>query len=212
MSSDHGVCPLHRLVKLNNLFASRGWLRFTIDEKSGEPSIDWKNTKVIYLKRANIYINPLGLDGNWKRGKGPAYEKLRAEVISALVDLKDHQGIKPVKNVVKWEDAPKFFKLPSSRVGDLVLETRLNYFWFEEVDKDLSIFSNPLTSGYKQTINPQENDCMWTPLLIWGKGVKKGHRLSKPIAHVDQLPTILKLMKIKIPKKIQGKVIKQALQ
>jgi phosphoglycerol transferase MdoB-like AlkP superfamily enzyme len=45
---------------------------------------------------------------------------------------------------------------------------------------------------------------MWTPFVIMGPGVKSGYRLDKPISHVDQMPTFLKLMNIQIPQYVQG--------
>jgi predicted AlkP superfamily phosphohydrolase/phosphomutase len=212
LSSDHGICALHRIVRLNNFFAKKGWLTFSIDKETGEPSIDWKNTKVIYLKMAHIYINPKGLDGDWRRASGVEYDRLRQEVIEALQGLEDRNGAKPVVRAVKWEDAEELFNLPTDRIGDVVLETRLNYFWYEEVDSNLEIFTDPLTSGYKQTINPETNTCIWTPFLVWGPGVKRGYELRDPVHHVDQLPTILKLMDIKAPDHIQGRVLSEVLQ
>lgn len=212
LSSDHGVCPLHRIVKLNNLFAKKGWLKFKIDENTGEPIIDWNNTKVIYLKMAHIYVNPNGLGGKWKRASGPEYEKLREEVINTLYSIEDENGIKPVLKAVKWEDAPKVFNLPTDRIGDIVIEANPGYFWSEEVDENLTIFANPLTTGYKQTINATENKCMWTPFIIAGPGVKKNYRIEKPISHIDQLPTILYLMGIDIPNYMQGKVLNEIVE
>ena len=207
LSSDHGICSLKRLVKLNNLFAKKGWLKFTINEKTGEPIIDWNNTKVIYLKMAHVYVNPKGLGGNWQRGSGEEYEKLRDEVIEALKSLEDDNGIKPVVNAIKWEDAPQFFELPTDRIGDIVLEVTPGYSWFEEMDKSLKIFANPLTSGYKQTIDGKKNKCMWTPFMIMGPGVKKGYEIKEPIELIDQMPTLLKLMNIEIPSYVQGSVL-----
>jgi arylsulfatase A-like enzyme len=211
-SSDHGVCPLHRLVHLNNLFAKKGWLKFSVDPKTGEATIDWKNTKVVYLKMLHVYINPDGLGGNWKHGSGPEFEKLRDEVIKTLTELKDTNGEKPLVRAVKWEDAKSIYKLPPDRIGDLVIEAKLNYFWYEEADSSKKIFSTPLTTGYKQSIDPLKNECMWTPFLIWGPGIKKGFFLEKPISHVDQLPTIYRAMDIPIPKHIQGRVLEEAFE
>jgi predicted AlkP superfamily phosphohydrolase/phosphomutase len=210
-SSDHGVCPLHRLVHLNNLFAKKGWLKFTVDPKTGEAKIDWKNTKVVYMKMLHVYINPNGLDGNWKRGSGPEFEKLRDEVIKTLTALKDINGQSPLVKAVKWEDAKDVYRLPQDRIGDLVLEAKLNYFWYEEADASGKVFSTPLTTGYKQSIDPLKNKCMWTPFLVWGPGVKKGYAFKEPISHVDQLPTIYKLMGVEIPKHVQGRVLQEAL-
>ena len=74
------------------------------------------------------------------------------------------------------------------------------------MDKSLKIFVDPLTSGYKQTIDARKNNCMWTPFMIMGPGVKN-MELKKPIIHADQLPTILTLMGIDIPEHVQGKAL-----
>jgi predicted AlkP superfamily phosphohydrolase/phosphomutase len=207
LSSDHGVCPLHRLVHLNNLFAKRGWLKFKMDPETGEPTIDWKHTKVIYLKMLHVYVNPKGLDGDWKRASGPEYRQLRDEVVKAVEGLKDEDGVKPLVRAIKWENGKKVYDLPEDRIGDLVLEARVPYFWYEEVEPSLKLFSTPLTSGYKQSIDPRVNKCMWTPFVAWGPGLKKGFELKEPISHVDQLPTFLKLMGIQAPPYVQGKVL-----
>ena len=208
-SSDHGVIPLYKQVRLNNLFARKGWLKFNIDPVTGEPAIDWENTTAIYMKMAHVYIDPNGLDGDWNRASGAEYEKLRNEVMQAIAEISDDNGIKPLVNAVKWEDAPAFFELPTDRVGDIVLETTPGYQWWEEVTSDLEIFTVPLGSGYKQTVNPRTTKGMWTPFMIMGPGVKKGMQLSEPISHVDQMPTILNLLGVDIPEYVQGKSLNQ---
>lgn len=208
-SSDHGICPLKKLVRINNLFAKKGWLKFKIDPNTGEAEIDWSHTKVIYLKMAHVYINPKGLSGNWKRSSGKEYEILREKVKSALLELTDESGVAPLSRVFAWEKVEDTLQLPSSRVGDLVLEVHPPFFWFEEVSEDLKVFTKPVTSGFKQTVDPEKNICIWTPFVIWGKGIKSHYKLAQPIRHRDQLPTIFKAMKIKIPEHVTGRVIKE---
>ncbi len=210
LSSDHGIAALHKQVRLNNLFAKHGWFNFTIDKVTGEPIIDWNQTKVIFLKMAHIYVNPDGLSGNWKRGSGLEYEKLRGEVIKVLENVADDDGTKPLVKAVRWEDAPKFFELPTDRVGDIVLEVKKGYQWMEEPDQNLTVFVRPLVSGYKQANNPNDPD-MWTPFVIMGPGVKKGYEIEKPISHVDQMPTFMKLMEMEIPDYVQGRVLTEIL-
>lgn len=211
-SSDHGVCPLHRLVHLNNLFAKKGWLKFTIDPITGGKKIDWKRTKVIYLKTFHVYINPEGLDGSWKKASGPEFEKLRDQVATAMREIADQNGIHPLVRAVKREDAEGVYDLPLDRIGDLVLEAKVNYLWSEEVDDSLKLFSDPLMSGYEQSLDPKVNHCMWTPFLVWGPGVKHGNFLPKPISHVDQLPTLLKLLDVAPPPHIQGRILTGAFE
>ena len=208
-SSDHGICPLKKLVRINNLFAQKGWLTFKIDPETGKTEIDWANTKVIYLKMAHVYINPKGLAGDWKRSSGKEYEILRDKVKKALVQLKDPSGIAPLSRIVKWEEVEEILQLPSSRTGDLVLEVKPPYFWFEELSEDRKIFTEPLTSGFKQTINPEKYNCVWTPFIIRARGIQPGYKLASPIRHRDQLPTILKAMKIQVPEYVEGRAIEE---
>src|SRR5690606_21028364 len=105
LSAQHGTAPLYRNTRLNNLFAKKGWLKFSIDKKTGKATIDWRNSKVVYLKMAHVYINPNGLDGDYKRASGPEYEALRKEVIAELKSLKDENGTHPVSRIVNWEEA-----------------------------------------------------------------------------------------------------------
>lgn len=211
-SSDHGVIPLYKQVRLNNLFAKKGWLKFTIDPVTGEPAIDWESTKVIYMKMAHVYVDPNGLGGDWVRASGVEYEKLREEVMEAIAELADSDGTRPLVRAVKWEEAPQFFELPTDRVGDIVLETTPGYQWWEEVTQDLKIFTVPLQSGYKQAVNPRTTNGMWTPFMIMGPGVKKGFQLPEPISHIDQMPTILNLLGIEIPNYVQGRVLTEILK
>lgn len=210
LSSDHGAVPLDKQVMLNNLFARKGWLKFEIDPQTGEPVIDWENSKVIYLKMAYVYISPDGLGGNWHRASGEAYEQLREEVRKAILELKDEEtGIKPAVAVYRWEDAPESLQLPTDRIGDLVLVNEAGYGWDEEMSEDGKIFDVPLESGYKQAVFAQKEKGMWTPFVIIGPGIKKGHRIEKPIHHVDQYPTIMTLLGKKVGDAVDGRVLNE---
>jgi len=208
LSSDHGAVPLDKWVRLNNLFAKRGWLKFEIDSKTGEPIINWENSQVIYLKMAHVYISPGGLNGNWKRASGEEYEKLRKEVKDALMELKDQKtGIKPVIAVYNWEDAPEYLQLPTDRVGDLVIVNEAGYGWNEEMTQDLALFSTPLKTGYKQAVLADREKGMWTPFIIMGPGIKKGYVLKEPIQHIHQYPTIMNALGKQIPEIVDGQVL-----
>lgn len=212
-TSDHGVIPIDRSVKLNNLFAKKGWLKFKIDNKTGEPIIDWNNSKVIYIQMDHVYINPKGLGGNWKRANGSDYEKLREEVKKSLQELEDENGIKPLEKVVEWTDVENTFRLDKERTGDLIIANRPGYGWSEEMTDTLEVFSTPLISGYKQAVISDNVEGMWAPFIIMGPGVKKNNYLGEqPVDMVDQYPTIMKLLNIKSPDFVQGKVIENALK
>lgn len=210
LSSDHGAVPLDKWVRLNNVFAQKGWLKFSIDSETGEPVIDWENSTVIYLKMDNIYIHPEGLNGNWTRASGERYEQLRDEVKKVLYDLEDpNTNIKPVKSVVKWENVKSYLDLPEDRVGDLIVANEAGYGWNEEMTQDYEFFSIPLKSGYKQAIFANETKGMWTPFIIMGPGIKKNFKLDDTIEMVDQYPTIMNLLGYDIPSHVEGRILEE---
>jgi len=206
LSSDHGVVPLHTEVKLNNLFASRGLLRFTYDEHTGGYAIDWTHTRAVFLKMDGIYINPGGLGGNYRRASGAEYEQLRKEVIEILRELRDANGNAPVSRITRWEDAGRI-GLPLDRVGDLIVANRAGYGFVEELTREGEIFAQSVTSGYKQGVIPDGEPGMLTPFIVIGPGVKPGNQLKEPISHVDQYPTIMTLLGAKVPDFVQGKPV-----
>ncbi len=208
LSSDHGAVPLDRWVRVNNLLASNGLLKFEINPETGEPIIDWASSKAIYLKMDNIYINPNGLAGDYHRASGPEYDELRNKIIDLLINLEDDNGKRPIAAVTKWEDASKFHNLPADRVGDLVIANEAGYGWNEEMTEDLEIFDVPLISGYKQAIIAEDVPAMWAPFIIMGPGIKKNNFLGNNyIENVDQFPTIMTALKKEVPDNVDGKVL-----
>lgn len=208
-SSDHGIVPLNYEVRLNNLFVKNGLLEYHINQTTGEYEIDWAKTRAIYLKIDNIYLNPDGLAGNYRRASGTAYEELRQEVINILMEMEDGNGTNPVAKIVKWEDAEELLALPADRVGDLVIANKPTYGWVEDLSPELEIFHESIKSGYKQAILPEESEAMLTPFVVVGPGIKKNYKISKPIAHIDQYPTIMTMLKQRIPEFVEGKPIEE---
>jgi predicted AlkP superfamily phosphohydrolase/phosphomutase len=205
LSSDHGAVLQTKIVSFNNLFAQKGWMNYEINPDTGEMTVDWKNTKVIHLQTNNVYINPDGLQGEYKRASGKEYESLRQEVKKALEDLTD-EGVKVVPRVSTWEEAPNFFDVPSDRVGDLVIEIAPPYGFSEAATEDQIIITDSITSGNKQAFDPA-TEGMQTPFIIMGPGVKKGYKLENSINHIDQMPTILKLLDTEIPEYSEGRIL-----
>jgi len=211
LSSDHGAISLHTCVRLNNLFAREGLLKFTTDA-TGAHVIDWARSRAVYLNMFNVYVNPEGLAGNWRRASGPACLALREKVKTLLLALADEQGGKPLEQVVEWENASRTLHLLPDRAGDLILANRAGYCWSEEMTDDFKVFSRPLISGYKQGVLAGTTKGLWTPFVIAGPGIKRGHFLGPaPIQMVDQYPTLLRLLGVRAGHTVQGKVIEAAL-
>ncbi|MDH3377681.1 MAG: alkaline phosphatase family protein [Gammaproteobacteria bacterium] len=208
LSSDHGIVPLNTEVRLNNIFAKEGLLKYSYDESTGIYKINWRDSKVVFLKMDNIYINPAGLGGNYRRASGPKYEQLRNDVITILEDLRDESGVEPLARVTKWEDAESV-GLPPDRVGDLIIANNVGYGWVEDISQNLESFVASITSGYKQAVLPDDQSGMWTPFIVMGPGIKSNYEIETPIQHVDQYPTIMSLLGREIPEFVEGHVLKE---
>ncbi|MGZ3690993.1 MAG: alkaline phosphatase family protein, partial [Pseudobdellovibrio sp.] len=212
LSSDHGVVPLYREVRLNNLFHQKGWLNYKFNAETQEYEIDWENTKVIYLQMNNIYINPKNLAGIYNRANSPEYFKLRNEVKMLIEGLEDPEMKKKVTtHIWAYEDAGQA-KMPMDRVGDLIIANEAQYNWSEDVSADGKIFAGTKKGGYKQGIWPESAEAMLTPFVIMGPDIKKGCKIDQPIRHVDQFATLSKILGNEAPYKLSGKVIEEIFQ
>lgn len=204
LSSDRGLDPIQVEVRLNNLFASRGWLVTTMDAATGAVTIDWSKTRVVYVDSAHVYINPQGLASPTERALGPAYEHLRDDVVAALTALVDEGGTAPLAKAVRWEEAPGELGLPGDRVGDLVIIAARNVGWSEAITSDGLLFAAPSSPTFASAQDPRTSHGLWTPFVVAGPGVRRGHALAQPITHVDQLPTLLQALGLPIPDAVQG--------
>jgi predicted AlkP superfamily phosphohydrolase/phosphomutase len=207
-SSDHGIIPLNHSVLLNNLFAREGLLFFSLDPNTGEPTVDWAKTKAIHLKMHGVYVHPDGLAGPWKRGNGRDYERLRRRVMRLIRDLRDENGRSPFRKILPREKA-RSLRLPLDRVADIILVMEPGYGLSEKMDDTRALFEKPLQSGYKQALGADDTAGLWTPFVIVGPGVRTGYKLRKPIRHVDQAPTLLRLLNVPIPGHMQGRVLEE---
>ncbi|MGE4131777.1 MAG: alkaline phosphatase family protein [Bdellovibrionales bacterium] len=198
LSSDHGAVPLNQEVRLNNLFARKGWLNFTKEKATGILRIDWSRTKVVFLNMNHIYLKPEGLGGNYQPSVGSAYENLRQEVIRELESLRSTNGQSPLAAWHTREQAAEW-GLPEDRVGDILIAANTGYGWIEDVTEDQEVFHRAIKSGYKQSVLADREPGLWTPFIVVGPGVRKGYKISRPISHLEQYPTVMKLLKLESP-------------
>ena len=205
LSSDHGVVPLDREVRINNIFADHGLLKYELDTTTGDYKIDWGQSTAVFLKMNGVYINPNGLDGTYSRASGQAYEALREKVQSILRNVSDGDHA-PLESFINWEDAAKW-NLPKSRVADIIIANKPGYGWVEEITEDGGYFADSLSKGYKQAIRPEDIGGMLTPFIVVGKGVKKNNALGEVTDHVNQYPSIMNLIQEPIPDFVQGRAV-----
>ena len=198
LSSDHGVAPLDFEVRLNNFFAQKGWLRFIKQSATGRLDIDWAKTRVVFLSMNHVFINPAGLGGNYHPAHGAAYERLRVEVQQALSDLADVSGVHPLAAQLRREQVDQW-GLAAEQVGDLVIANRPGYGWVEDISEGAQVFVTSLKAGYKQAILTDQTPALWTPFMIVGPNIKAGYKISRPISHLEQYPTVMKALQLTAP-------------
>ncbi len=180
--------------------------RFGSDQNA--PVIDWERSKAVFSNMAHVYVAPRGLGGEWGRAAGAEYERLRTEVRDALLGLTDPAtGVAPIMAAYGWEEAREQLLLPGSRIGDLVLVMRPGYGLTESSSQDRQVFFEPLEAGYKQALRAADVPGLWTPFVVLGPGISKGHRLSGPIRHVDQYAAILRMLGLPRPEQAEGRVL-----
>ena len=136
---------------------------------------------------------------------------MRYEVAREIENLQDENGIKPLAQILKREDAKKL-NLPMDRTGDLIVANSAHYNWVEDMSNDLTIFHTSLKGGYKQAVLPDKNIGMWTPFIISGPGIRKNYALKNPINHIDQYATILKVLKIPPTAHQKGKILNEVFE
>ena len=116
-----------------------------------------------------------------------------------------------VEKAVPWERAGDL-RLPKDRVPDLILAMSPGYALTEDMDTSGEWLRSAVQSGYKQAVLSADRPALWTPFVVMGPGVKKGHRLSGPIENADQAPTLLRLLGQPVPAEVQGRVIEELLE
>jgi len=211
-SSDHGVIPLDKEVRLNNLFAKQGWLKFKFDTNTLSYQIDWEKTKVIYLQMNNVYINPKGLGGIYNPAERDAeFIILRNDVLKLLTSLKDPVSMKKVLSFVYTREDADQIPLPKDRIGDLVISNAPGFGWTEDLSEDLQVFSDTLKGGYKQAVDPKKSEGLLTPFVIYGKNIKRNYKIEEIINHTDQYATIAEIFKLNHPtkEKLDGRVLNE---
>lgn len=206
LSSDHGILPLNYEVRVNNILAQKGWLKYSWNPKKGTTEIDWAKTKVVFLNMYHLFVNPNGLSGPYKPNRSKETEDLVAQVKQELTRLRGPNGRKIFDKVLTRKEA-NVFNLPEGRIGDLVIAANPGFHWVEDIHRNGQVFHQPKNSGYKQAVDPHKAEGLQTPFLILSPKVKKGFQIASPIRHIDQLATIYKALGYLVPEHCEGNSI-----
>lgn len=199
LMSDHGAKRMNGRINLNDWLIKEGYLVLKSKTKEKTPllmaDVDWEKTKAFAFGAyyASLFLNVKGRDPEGCVEPGKEYRKLKREIKSRLKKIPDDRGNKintKVYDIPESENAPDllvYFDDLHWGVNSRVKNGTL-YSWSTEKGPDDAVHSQ---TGF---------------FVISGKGVKKsGNPVLKDIR--DITPTILNLMKIPIPRELEGKAI-----
>lgn len=202
--SDHGFNSFHRAVNLNSWLMKNGFLVLNQGKSQGEEffkDIDWSKTKAYALGLGGIYIN---IKGRESQGiVSPEEEILVRNEISAKLKL----WVDPItqnkvaKDVYKKEDifnGPYMNMAPDLFVG---FNSSFRASW------QTALGATPETL-IEDNNRKWSGDHIIDPSLVPGiLFINRKTELAQPPSIIDLCPTILKLFKVNLRDKFDGKAI-----
>ena len=226
--SDHGAIPIWKIVNITKILTEAGLITYKFIKSQKKYIIDWNKTKAFpYMEPPFIWVN---LHGREPSGcvEQKEYESVRDCIIKALSNARDLKtNIKIIDKALRKEDASSF-GLNGDRVGDVVYFLKPPYGIF---DGDLdaldasslssNAYNKPITYDSKRffgahayyTPDTKFGDfSISVPLIICGKGIKKGEHLNRIINLTDIAPTLSHLLNIPKPEQAQGNIIYDILE
>ena len=159
-----------------------------------DKQVDWDNSKAMFMKhRGQLFFNP----------KLPKLEKekLLEQIVADLKELKDPEtGEKIIGRILYKKDLAKGSK---GGVPDLYIEPADDtYLIVPSVG-----YSSKLVSKNVAMSGDHLNDGI---ICMWGKAINKNRKIKTK--NENLVPTILYLMDLKIPKGLDGEIMKEAIR
>lgn len=199
--SDHGFCPVHGEVIVNNYLEEAGHLR----TKTGK--IDLESSMAVSYGYGDIWLNVKGREPKGLVDPKMDYERVRAEI---AVDLKkiEVDGVKPIKEVRKREEL--YWGTYLNRAPDLTAV--FNTGWQAARQPEIAarnkegryVNENPKWSGgHDGTHDPADVPGI---LGLLGSRTTSSEQLRVPLW--DVAPTILAWMHVPVPPDMDGKPVK----
>jgi len=202
---------LHLIKKVDRLFSGfdrlglRRFIKHSTKEMRKNFSmnnlIDWSRTKAYMgrISESGIFCNLKGREKFGIVAPGDEYEAIRDEIINGLKILKDPETDAHIfRNVSKREDL--YHGAYVKYAPDIIIET--GDLPYQEGDNLLArhLFEKLTNLNLTGKHHPDG------VLMVFGKGIKKGHVLNN--IHIrDMAPTVLFMLGQKIPADMDGNVI-----
>jgi len=199
--SDHGFCPVHTEVIVNNYLEEQGFLKIKSEK------IDLEKSKAISYGYGDIWLNVKGRELEGIIDSGEEYERTRNEIVEYLKTI-TIDGKKPFKDIRKREElwwGPYVDEAP-----DLTIIFNVGFQAArrpEITNKNILkryVNDNPRWSGgHDGTHDPADVPGI---LGVLGPGIR--NREGVKVHLWDVAPTVLDLMGITVPVDMDGKPLK----
>jgi len=221
--SDHGAIPIWKVVNITKILVEAGLMTYKFNQTQKKNIIDWKKTLAFpYMEPPFVWVNLKGRDPQGIVGR-KEYEMVRARIIEALIDAKEPETNEKIIDMALKREDTNDMGLNGDRIGDVVYFLKPPYGMFDgDLDaldaSSLSVnaYNKPLTYNTKRFFGAHAyytpdtvfgDFSVSVPVIINGKGIKKGDTLKQVISLTDIAPTLSHLLGIPKPKHAQGNII-----
>ena len=199
--SDHGFCPVHTEVVVNNYLEEQGFLAL------GSEKIDVEGSKAVSYGYGDVWLNVKGREPRGLINAGEEYEAARNQIVECVKEI-TVDGKRPIKDVKKREElwwGPYLNEAP-----DLNIIFNVGYQAARRPEitnrnnQKRYINENPRwNGGHDGTHDPTD-----VPGIVGmiGPGIPNGKEVK--VYLWDIAPTVLSLMGIPIPADVDGKSIR----
>lgn len=228
--SDHGNLPKNRVDLPDVMLHQRGWLHLEGYDQRNHPIVDAKRSRA----RAGAHGVWLNARGREKYGcvePGAEYEKLRTEIIEALLAMRDAEtGECPFALVGRREDFAGM-GMHGERVEDIVFFPKernfnmsdMNLFYTHRDFYESGRTSISLDEAIKYGLIWDLTAVHWglpeasvgyasnrAVFLLSGPGVRTNARGDRRVNLVDVAPTLAHVLGIEPPAQAEGRVVREA--
>ncbi len=167
--------------------------------------VDWSSSVAYSLGNVGqIYLNVAGREPQGTVQPGIEYEQVREQIIDKLAELRDPQtGELVVESIYRREEIYHGEQL--EKAADIVfIPTRLEYFGFGEYE----FGSHQIIESMRRGISGTHR--MNGVFLAYGSSIEAGVEITGK-SLIDLAPTIMHLMSLPVPERMDGKVIEEAI-
>lgn len=207
LCSDHGATPIGPILNTAEALKKAGLCHYEpkatenyweiYEESEGyNYTLDVTKSKAVPQRYMFVYVN---LKDKYPGGIVEAcdYEKVRDEIIDALLDYKHPEtGARPVLLAVRKEDA-RVFGMGGAQAGDVVYALKPEYM---------------AEHGYGFPTGESGCGSLKNVLIFKGPNIKKGYRYERPRWLADIVPTLCYMTGNAVPADAEGGPIYQIME